>query len=153
MIRIKVVKLNPDAVVPSLAKKGDAGLDLVATSCKVGEEGYLEYGTGLSMEIPEGYRGVIVPRSSISKKDLAIANSPGTIDSGYRGEVKVRFKPVSRFKKEGNESELSSEPNVYLVGDRIAQFYLEKNIEIEFDEVSQLNDTERGSGGFGSSGN
>jgi dUTP pyrophosphatase len=83
-IDVKIKKLHPGAVIPSYAKTGDAGLDLVATSRTFTNEdgyGYVEYGTGLSLEIPEGYYGAVVPRSSISKTGMFLANSPGTIDS------------------------------------------------------------------------
>ena len=92
---VRVKKLKNEAVVPSYAKEGDAGLDLVAVDKNIetdGESEYVEYGTGLAFEIPAGYVGLLFPRSSISNKDLILSNSVGVIDSGYRGEVKFRFK-------------------------------------------------------------
>ena len=96
-MKVKIKKLHPDAVIPSYAKPGDAGMDLTAISKRVetgsDENGeYIEYGTGLAIEIPEGHVGLVFPRSSVSKKDLFLANAVGVIDSGYRGEVKLRFK-------------------------------------------------------------
>jgi dUTP pyrophosphatase len=142
-MNIKVKKLNEEAVVPSIAKPGDAGMDLTAVSMEIVNEvgyGYVEYGTGLAMEIPEGYYGAIVPRSSISKKGMILANSPGTIDSGYRGEIKLRFKWMH-----GSE--------IYSVGDRVAQLIILQCPSVIFNEVDEeLLDSSRGSGGFGSTG-
>ena len=80
-MKVKIKKLCENAVIPSYAKPGDAGMDLVATSRMFDKYGNVEYGTGLAMEIPEGYVGLIFPRSSISKKDLALTNAVGVIDS------------------------------------------------------------------------
>ena len=80
-MKVKIKKLNENAVIPSYSKQGDAGMDLVATSKIFDKCGNVEYGTGLAMEIPEGYVGLIFPRSSISKKDLALTNAVGVIDS------------------------------------------------------------------------
>lgn len=80
-MKVKIKKLNENAVIPSYSKQGDAGMDLVATSKIFDKYGNVEYGTGLAMEIPEGYVGLIFPRSSISKKDLALTNAVGVIDS------------------------------------------------------------------------
>lgn len=142
MMNIKVKKLNEKAVIPQYAKSGDAGMDLTAVSMEIVNEighGYVEYGTGLAMEIPEGYYGAIVPRSSISKKGMILANSPGTIDSGYRGEIKLRFKWTH-----GSE--------IYNVGDRIAQLVILQYPSVIFNEVDELFDSSRGSSGFGSTG-
>lgn len=141
-MEIKVKRLDPKAIIPCYAKAGDAGMDLTATSIKfVNDPGYgfVEYGTGLAMEIPEGYYGAIVPRSSISKTGLILANSPGTIDSGYRGEIKLRFKAIPGTK-------------ILEVGDRVAQIIIMKYPEVKFVGVDELSDTERGDGGFGSTG-
>ena len=141
-MKINIKKLDENAVIPFYASHGDAGMDLTATSFEVvdGEKyRYIEFGTGLAMEIPEGYYGAIVPRSSISKTVLVLANSPGTIDSGYRGEIKIRFKHTG--------------PGMgYKVGDRIAQLIIMKYPEVKFVEVSDLDTTSRGAGGFGSTG-
>jgi dUTP pyrophosphatase len=140
-MKIKVKKLNQKATVPKYAKDGDAGLDLVATS-KEENAMFVEYGTGLSFEIPEGHMGLIFPRSSISKYHLNLANSVGVIDSGYRGEVKIRFKKTSTTAHE----------TLYNVGDKVCQLIVMPFPRIEIQEVSELSNTERGDGGFGSSG-
>ena len=96
-MEVKIKKLCETAVIPSYAKPGDAGMDLVATSRVFDKYGNVEYGTGLAMEIPEGYVGLIFARSSISKQDLSLANAVGVIDSGYRGEIKFKFKPTLSY--------------------------------------------------------
>ena len=96
-MEVKIKKLCDSAVIPSYAKPGDAGMDLVATSRIFDKYGNVEYGTGLAMEIPEGYVGLLFPRSSISKQDLSLANAVGVIDSGYRGEIKFKFKPTLAY--------------------------------------------------------
>ena len=141
-MKVKIKKLVKEAVIPTYAKDGDAGMDLTAVS-KEEVNGkdyqYISYGTGLSFEIPKGFVGLVFPRSSISKTELVMANSVGVIDSGYRGEVSVRFKDLA--------------PNsIYQVGDRIAQLIIIPYPEVEFEEVEELTETERGTGGYGSSG-
>ena len=84
-MEVKIKKLCETAVIPSYAKPGDAGMDLVATSRIFDKYGNVEYGTGLAMEIPEGYVVLIFSRSSIFKQELSLANTVGVIDSGYRG--------------------------------------------------------------------
>lgn len=138
---VKIKKLALNAIIPSYAKEGDAGMDLTAISVESDPNGfYTEYGTGLAMEIPEGYAGLIFPRSSASKTSQIQANCVGVIDSGYRGEIKVRLKEL------GNPSKL------YQVGDRIAQIIIMPVPQIIFQETDQLSDTVRGDGGFGSTG-
>lgn len=141
-MKVKIKKLHSDAVLPKYAKPGDAGQDLVATSVRFVDE-YVEYGTGLAFEIPEGYVGCLVPRSSISKKDLLLSNSFGVLDSGYRGEVTFRFKRC-----------LSNNlmPALYEAGDRIGQIIILPFPQIEFEESDELSDSERGTGGYGSTG-
>ena len=133
-----IKKLHPNAVIPSYAKDGDAGMDLVITDIK-GENKYdITYGFGISMEIPEGFMGLVFPRSSIRKTDLVLSNSVGVIDSGYRGEIQATFKKTGL--------------NKYEIGDRGAQIIIIPHPEIEFEEVAELSNTERGEGGFGSTG-
>jgi dUTP pyrophosphatase len=139
---IKIKKLDPNAIIPSYAKMGDAGMDLTALSLTVDPNGfYTEYGTGLAIEIPEGYAGFIFPRSSASKTSQIQANCVGVIDSGYRGEIKVRLK------------ELGNPRKLYQIGDRIAQIIIMPVPNVIFEEVDELNTTDRGEGGFGSTGN
>ena len=138
-MKLKIKKLHPDAMIPSYAKPGDAGLDLVATMWIFIERGLIEYDTGIAVEIPAGYVGLIVPRSSISERGMTLANSVGIIDSGYRGEIKVRV-------QYGQNSRL------YDRGDRIAQLVIVPCPPVVIEEVDELSDTERGDGGFGSTG-
>ena len=139
-MKVKVKKINEAAVIPQYAKEGDAGLDLTATSRRMGSKGFIEYGTGLAVEIPAGYVGLVFPRSSISKIKMTLTNSVGVIDSGYRGEIKLRFKPANV----GN--------GIYDVGDRVGQLVIIPYPQIELEEVDDLDETDRGDGGFGSSG-
>lgn len=145
---VKIKKLHEGAVIPSYAKPGDAGLDLTAVSY-----GYKEdidchvYGTGIAVEIPEGYVGLIYPRSSNRKTDAYMTNHVGVIDSGYRGEIMVSFK--LRDYKEGQIQQLFKP---YEVGDKIAQLIIVPYPKIEFKVVDELSTTERGTGGHGSTG-
>ena len=143
---VKIKRLNENAVIPKYAKIGDAGADIVATS-KNNTKDYVEYGTGLSFEIPPGYVGLIVPRSSLSNKDLILANHIGVIDSGFRGEVTFRFK---RYHSPANTYEYNH--NDYNVGDRIGQILILPYPKITFIETETLGTTDRGTGGYGHSG-
>jgi dUTP pyrophosphatase len=144
ILNIKIKKLNPNAVIPSYSKDGDAGMDLVSTEIISETTQQITYGTGISMEIPKGYVGLVFPRSSIRKYDLALTNCVGVIDSGYRGELQATFKKTNWLK--GNESEK------YQIGDRIAQIMIIPYPQIKFEEVSELSNSDRGMGGFGSTG-
>lgn len=141
-MKVRVKKLDPRAVIPSYAKPGDAGLDLTAISVEDKGEKVI-YGTGLAVEIPEGYVGLIFPRSSIHKKNLSLSNSVGVIDSGYRGEIKFIFKV---------DALVTNTPNFYEVGDRIGQLMIIPYPQIELEEAEELSQTARGEGGFGSTG-
>ena len=138
---LKFKKLNDTAVIPSYAKPGDAGLDLVATEVLEESMHQIKYGTGIAVEIPEGYVGLLFPRSSVSKTNLSVANSVGVIDSGYRGQIMCVFNKV-------NNPMLSS----YNVGDTIAQLVIVACPQFIVKEVTELSGTERGEGGFGSTG-
>ena len=138
-MKIKIKRLHENAVIPKYAKKGDAGMDLTCVSYEY-KGSYIEFKTGLAFEIPEGYVGLIFPRSSVSKYSLSLANSVGVLDSGYRGEVTFRFR------------ETSGVPNIYSIGDRIGQIMVLPFPKIEFEETDVLSDTDRGNGGYGSSG-
>ena len=142
-MQVKIKKLHPDAVIPKYAKPGDAGLDLVAVSKERDSNDNLVYGTGLALEIPEGYVGLIYPRSSISKYNLMLTNHVGVVDSGYRGEVMFKFK---------NNAPFSSKYAEYNVGDKIGQIIIVPYPKVEFVEVDNLSESERGNGGFGHSG-
>lgn len=146
-MKVKIKKLHPDAVIPSYAKPGDAGMDLTAVSKDYDEDGNMVYGTGLAFEIPKGFVGLLFPRSSNSKKALALCNSVGVLDSGYRGEVIFKFKPTMKFPVEGAKF------SKYEIGDRVGQLIVIPFPPVEFEEVEELSSTERSDGGFGSSGN
>jgi dUTP pyrophosphatase len=140
-MKVRIKKLNENAVTPTYAKDGDAGMDLVATRIISNTTFDVSYGTDLAMEIPNGFVGLVFPRSSIRKYELTLSNSVGVIDSGYRGEIQATFK-----KTNGLDS------LAYKVGDRIAQIMIIPHPPIEFNEVADLSETERGDGGFGSTG-
>jgi dUTP pyrophosphatase len=138
-MKLKIKKLNERAEIPFYAKDGDAGMDLVATTL-VRTSKFFEYGTDLAMEIPKGYVGLLFPRSSISKTDHFLRNSVGVIDSGYRGEIKLRMSIPALGETE------------YLIGDKVGQLILMKLPWVEIEEVEELSNTDRGEGGFGSTG-
>lgn len=141
-LNINIKKLNESAIIPTYAHSEDAGLDLVAINKEVNND-YIEYGTGLALEIPKGYVGLIFPRSSNSKKDILLANSVGVIDSNYRGEIKLRFKYL--------KSNLNNN-KTYDIGDKIGQLIILPYPKVNFIEQSELSETDRGSEGFGSTG-
>jgi dUTP pyrophosphatase len=139
---IRFKKLQENAVMPSYSREGDAAVDLVAVSMRWDDnEKTLTYGTGLALEIPKGYVGKLYARSSISRYDLALCNCVGIVDSNYRGEIMFKFKEL-----------VLGSPKSYNVGDRIGQLIIEPVLEMNFVEVSELSDTNRGEQGFGSSG-
>lgn len=142
-MNVRIKKLNSNAIIPKYAKAGDAGLDLVATSRTWDEQNnnYI-YGTSLAIEIPEGYVGLIFPRSSNRKTCAYMTNHVGVIDSGYRGEIMVTYK---------NRDKNDVFPP-YNVGDRIAQLIIMAYPTINLIETDTLSETERGEGGHGSTG-
>jgi len=143
---VKIKKLNKEAVLPFYAKPGDAGMDLTATSRTFDEHGNVVYGVGLAIEIPEGYVGLIFPRSSNAKTDLYLTNHVGVVDSGYRGEIMFKFRKSDVIKN-------FQEARLYHVGERVGQLMIIPYPQIEFEEVEELSSTERGEGGYGSTGN
>ena len=145
-MQVKLKKLHPDAVLPKYAKPGDAGMDLFV-SAVTQEAYYAQYHTGIAVEIPEGYVGLVFPRSSNSKKDLLLCNSVGVIDSGYRGEICLRFKQVRNI-----SPFVGGDYQVYNVGDACGQLVILPYPQVQFVEVEELSATERGEGGFGSTG-
>ena len=141
MVKIKFKKLVPAAVEPKMAHKGDAGWDLTAVNCRWDREhGVYTYGTGLAVEIPEGYAGLLFPRSSIANKDLLLTNAVGIIDSGYRGEIMAKF------------CQRDDGGSIYGIGERIAQLVIIRLQWVDFEEADELSESERGEGGYGSSG-
>lgn len=153
-MQVKIKKLNPNAVIPKYAKPGDAGMDLVATSIISDTPEQITYGMGVALEIPEGFVGLIFPRSSIRKTGLQQSNSVGVCDSGYRGELQATFNKVFGSERMYDEMKVKEvQPNEYYkVGDRIAQIMIIPYPPIEFVEVDELSNTERGEDGFGSTG-
>lgn len=139
-MKVNVKKLHPEAVIPKYSRPGDAGLDLTATSVSWSND-KVTYGTGLAFEIPEGYFGLLVPRSSNAKKDLILTNHAGICDSSYRGEILFVYRHA-----------ISAAPVEYEVGDRIGQLLILPYPQIELVEAEELSISERGSGGFGSTG-
>ena len=143
-MKVKIKKLHPNAVIPTYAKSGDAGMDMYASSRGEADKyGNMVYQTGIAMEIPPGHVGLIYPRSSVSKTPHSLRNHVGVVDSGYRGEIIFKF---------GWVESSSIEAQVYNAGDRIGQIIIMPYPKIEFVEVDELSDSDRGSGGFGSTG-
>lgn len=140
-MNIQLKKLYAEAVVPSYSREGDAALDLHALTDTL-HNGQATYGTGIAIKIPEGHVGLIFPRSSITKYDLALANSVGVIDSNYTGEIIVKFNLLKEWEH----------ARMYSLGDRIAQLIVLPIPAINFVEVDDLPPTNRGEQGFGSSG-
>lgn len=166
-MKVKVKKLSENAVIPQYAKEGDAGLDLVATSVSTDKNGNIVYGTGLAFEIPKGYVGLLFPRSSNARTNLILTNSVGVIDSGYRGEVMLKYKVLyhrmkncfswwwKKYVCKSKEQHVNFDLfpyNDYKVGDRVAQLIIVKHPYIEIVESDELSETERGTGGYGSTG-
>lgn len=137
-MKVKIKKLHPDAFIPKYAKAGDAGMDLTAVEMER-EWNIVTYKTGLAVEIPEGHVGLLFPRSSVYKTSMVLSNCVGVIDSGYRGEIMMKFRST-----ESNKA--------YEVGDRVGQLIILPYPQVEFEEVENLSSTERGSGGYGSTG-
>ncbi len=152
MLKVLIKKLHEDAVIPSYAKEGDAAVDLHFLDSHYDDRGRLVVQTGVAVKIPEGYVGLIFPRSSISKKHLSLSNSVGVIDSGYTGEILVKFSPTPHFTITENHDNYDEDFLSFGKGDRVAQLIILPYPSILFEEVEVLPNTERGSGGFGSSG-
>ena len=140
-MKVNFLKMHLDAVLPKYSRTGDAGMDLVATSYEYDNSKDCHvYGTGIGVEIPVGYVGLLFPRSSITKYDLRLANSVGVIDSNYRGEIICKFKEHHYFEFK------------FDVGDKIAQLLIVPYPTIEPEWKDALSKTNRGEQGFGSSG-
>jgi dUTP pyrophosphatase len=142
-MQLPVSKLNDEAMLPSRAHEGDAGLDLYACeAAHIGPGERWSVGTGIAVEIPDGHAGLVLPRSGLAREHgIALVNAPGLIDSGYRGEVRVLLlntDPAEGFRIEP--------------GDRIAQLVIAPIAPAEPVEADALSDSARGAGGFGSSG-
>ncbi len=133
------IELSEGASLPKKAHLTDAGHDLTALSVDVKSDIYVEYDTGVKIDVPVGYVALIFPRSSVSGRGMTLANSVGVIDPAYRGTIKVRFyAPYKQL--------------IYSPGERVAQLTVIKTEDLDFNVVQSIEDTERGIGGFGSSG-
>lgn len=150
---VKTKKLYEDAKLPTKAHLDDAGFDLYAHSMDYDNDGNIVYGVGVAFEIPKGTVGLLFPRSSNAKKDLLLSNSVGVLDSGYRGEVLFKFKRTPKEFADARGAFMTFQySSGYAIGDRIGQIIIIPYPEIEFVEVDDLSQTERGDGGYGSSG-
>ena len=167
------IKLDTGATMPTYAKPRDAGMDLTVLNVKYDDEkDYIEYDSGVAVEIPEGYVGLVFPRSSISNYDLMLTNAVGVIDSGYRSTIKARFKVITSYEQSHIDTGDLTRGNfgmtiypideirgtihytpVYKIGDRFAQLIIIPYPKVEFKVVDELSTTERGCGGYGSTNN
>ena len=140
-LKVKVKRLCEEAVLPSRAHESDAGFDLVAVSVDEDRKrGIVTYGTGIAVEIPEGHVGLLFPRSSVYRHQLQLSNGVGVIDAGYRGEVMLKYRIV--------------QPHIsrYGIGDRVGQLVVLELPKVSIEEVGELDVSDRGDGGFGSTG-
>ena len=145
VLQVKIKKLHDDAIIPKYAKYGDAAMDLYALgNGEVDNHGNMVYKTGIAIEIPYGFVGLIFPRSSVSKTKHMLRNHVGVIDSGYRGELIFKFGWFSNAN--------TPESVIYNRGDRIGQLMIIPYPKVEFIEVDELSNSDRGSGGYGSTG-
>lgn len=145
MMNLKIKRLSESAIMPIKATSGSAAIDLTAVEItqELNECGQLllVYHTGLAMEIPEGYFGLLVPRSSISKKSLTLVTGASIIDSDYRGEITAKFRSTTDVV-----------PSIMKPGERFAQLIILPLPEYKIEEVLELSETDRGVGGYGSTG-
>lgn len=145
-MKVKFKKLHIDAKIPTYATDGSNGMDLVATTKNKiydkdnGNLMYIEYGTGIALELPLGYCALVLPRSSVANTSLMLSNGCGLIDSDFRGEITFRFRTNFATIRE------------YGLGDRLGQMVILKVPKIDLEEIAELSDTERGSDGYGSTG-
>ena len=139
-MQIKFKKSFKDVKTPYKANPGDAGYDLYVHSFEYNSNGQIIYHTGIAVEIPFGYVGLLYMRSSAAHKSCRMANATGVIDSGYRGEITAIFDVINSG-------------NLYNVGDRCCQLVITEVPKVEYVEVEELSDSVRGTGGYGSSGN
>lgn len=142
-------KLKSNAVIPVRGSELAAGWDVSISEIEYVEDGFVICKLGFATRIPDGYKIMLVPRSSLTKTKWLIQNSPCTIDEDYRGEYQVRLRCIpSGIDSENKKLVYDKFP--FDVGDRVGQLFLEKVIPIEFNLVEELDETKRGDGGFGS---
>jgi dUTP pyrophosphatase len=141
-VEVQIRRLDPSLPIPSYAHPGDAGADLYAAAdvtLKPGERALVP--TGVAIALPEGYAAFVHPRSGLATRGVGIVNAPGTVDAGYRGEIKVTL-----------VNHDPDEPVALRRGDRIAQLVVQRVERVAFHEVGELPESARGEGGFGSTG-
>lgn len=142
---LKIKRLTDNAVMPIRAHESDAGIDLTCTTItqELNEAGQLilVYHSGIAVQIPDGYVGLLFPRSSISKKSITATNSVGVIDAGYRGEVMFKMRSTTDVV-----------PAIYKPGERFAQLVIVPIAQYEIEEASELDPSDRGESGYGSTG-
>ena len=145
-LKVKFKKINADAKLPVKGSLEAACYDVYAHSITE-TNGKVKVGLGFKTEIPKGYKGIIVPRSNLTKHYWVLNHSFGVVDSDYRGEWMAIFTSIygAPFLNE-------YQPFPYKIGERVAQIYFEKVVDVEFEEVEHLDSSERGEGGFGSTG-
>ena len=138
-MKIRIKKITENAVIPTYSKNGDAGMDLTITSVEILDSDHVKYNFGIALEIPFGYLGLIFPRSSCYKQRQIMSNCVGVVDSGYRGEISAIM--------------IGTSLQSYKIGDRCAQLIIMPFPKVTFKQVKDLKDSERGTGGYGSTGN
>lgn len=161
---VKVKKLNPNAIIPTYATEGSAGMDITAIDLEydIKNDRYI-YHTGLAFEVPQGYFMDLRPQSRNTKSDFYLPNAPGTLDPDYRGELLVIYKRRDAVNpRQFIELDSSSEKGIrayinsmlsiapYTPGQTVCQLIILPYPKVEFEEVEELSNTERGEGGFGS---
>ena len=161
-MKVRIKRLCPEARIPEYAHPGDAGMDLYAASISEDEMCNIVYGTGISVEIPEGYVGLVFPRSSNSKKTLWLTNHVGIIDSGYRGEITLKYRSsishtsplVNRISGLFGRGAIVNymKFETYKIGDRVGQLIIMPYPKVEFEEADYLFPGDRGCNGYGSTG-
>lgn len=169
-LRVKIKKIGESSVIPTYAHDTDAGMDLYCTARYYDDYNNMVCCTGIAVEIPRGYVGLVVPRSSISNTCQWLVNSIGIIDSGYRGEITFKFASKYRLlryekiwdrikhflsKKAHNAVTQCAnqwDDSQYQIGDRIGQLIIMPYPKVQMVEVEELSDTDRGTGGYGSTG-
>ena len=163
-VKVKFKKLHKNAVIPTKAHPGDAGYDMTAVAVNVTDK-YIEYDTGIATAIPEGYVGYIFANSRVSKYDLDLCNAVGVIDSNFRNSIRFRYRNTT-FPKQIIETDKTKffdfvknvnvyddptfTPKIFQKGDVVGQLIIMPIPLIEFEEVNELDDTDRGMDGFGS---
>lgn len=141
-MNLEIKKLYKDSQMPKKAHETDACFDLYAHSFSEDNSHYLNYGTGIAINIPIGYVGLLFPRSSVTNTSLILGNCVGVIDAGFQGEVSFRFKEIPHYQLK-----------VYNVGERIGQILILPLTEVNIQEVDEFTfETKRGKGGYGSTG-